>query len=457
MNLVRQLPLGWVHASVADLCQFNPKTNSDPEISCGFVPMAALGTRFREALKFEIRPWGEVRSTYTHFQNGDVLVAKVTPCFENGKAGVVTNLPNGIGAGSSEFCVFRPSELIEAKYLLAWFSSEAFRRHATVSMTGSVGLKRVPKDVFISEKISLPPKAEQKRIVEKLDLVLARVDSVNVRLARITPLLKRFRQSVLAAATSGRLTEDWRKTHCSVQAIETTLQAICVKDRVITYGVVKLGEETLGGVPCLRTSNVRWLRFEVDGIKLIDPRISEDYGRTVLRGGEVLVNVRGTLGGVAVVSPAMIGWNVSREVAVVPIDEKWAISEFIAFWIAGEACQRWLTGVAKGVAYTGINIEDLRALPLKLPPKDEQAEIIRRVETLFAFADRLEARLQAAQTSATRLTPSLLAKAFRGELVPQDPDDEPAAELLKRLAEARPAGKVAKKRQGETTTQVTAV
>jgi type I restriction enzyme S subunit len=72
--------------------------------------------------------------------------------------------------------------------------------------------------------------------------------------------------------------------------------------------------------------------------------------------------------------------------------------------------------------------------PCRLPPKAEQLEIVRRVQTLFAFSDRLEARLQAAQTAADRLTPSLLAKAFRGELVPQDPNDEPASELLKRLA-----------------------
>lgn len=292
---------------------------------------------------------------------------------------------------------------------------------------------------------AIAPIAEQKRIADKLDTVLTRVDAVNTRLARVAPLLKRFRQSVLAAATSGTLTVDWRSANAVAPAQDTTLQTICTKGRVITYGVVKLGEETPNGTPCLRTSNVRWLRFELEGMKLIQPSLSAEYGRTVLRGGEVLVNVRGTLGGVAVATPEMAGWNVSREVAVVPVALSLANSEFIALWIASEECQRWLTGVAKGVAYTGINIEDLRTLPLKLPHLDEQTEIVRRVETLFAFADRLEARLAQAQTAATRLTPALLAKAFRGELVPQDPNDEPAAELLRRLqaerATAAPASK----------------
>lgn len=95
-----------------------------------------------------------------------------------------------------------------------------------------------------------------------------------------------------------------------------------------------------------------------------------------------------------------------------------------------------------------LNLGILRSLPLILPPPSEQTEIVRRVETLFAFADRLEARLQSAQTAAERLTPALLAKAFRGELVPQDPNDEPAAELLRRLRAARAADTASKPKRG---------
>ena len=90
-----------------------------------------------------------------------------------------------------------------------------------------------------------------------------------------------------------------------------------------------------------------------------------------------------------------------------------------------------------GVAQAHFNVGSMKETPLPLPPVEEQTEIVRRVETLFAFADRLEARLAQAQTAATRLTPALLAKAFRGELVPQDPNDEPAAELLRRLQAER--------------------
>jgi type I restriction enzyme S subunit len=106
---------------------------------------------------------------------------------------------------------------------------------------------------------------------------------------------------------------------------------------------------------------------------------------------------------------------------------------FLAYWIGSEKSQRWLGRVEKGVAYIGINIEDLRTLPVELPPMDEQREIVRRVESLLVYADRFEGRHQTAQASVEQLTPTLLAKAFRGELVPQDPADEPASVLLERI------------------------
>lgn len=173
-------------------------------------------------------------------------------------------------------------------------------------------------------------------------------------------------------------------------------------------------------------------------MKKIAQALSNNYSRTVLQGGEVLVNVRGTLGGVAVSTVDMIGWNVSREVAVVPVDQSKVNPQFLALWIGAERSQRWLNGVEKGVAYTGINIMDLRTLPLELPRLEEQPEIVRRVETLFAFADRLEARYGTARAQVEKLTPALLAKAFRGELVPQDPNDEPASELLARITASKP-------------------
>lgn len=373
-------------------------------------------------------------------QAGDLLMTCAGPRVRCGVACLVRETPARRFISGKMYRFRANDQLIDSRLLEAFLRTPETKNQIDAMKTGiSESGMNITHERFSQLVVPVAPRSEQKRIADKLDTVLTRVDAVNTRLARVAPILKRFRQSVLAAATSGRLTEDWRISQGLKYGAETTLQAICIPDRVITYGVVKLGDETPGGTPCLRTSNVRWLRFELEGMKLINPNLSAEYGRTVLRGGEVLVNVRGTLGGVAVATDDMSGWNVSREVAVVPVDQALASSVYISLWIASDECQRWLTGVAKGVAYTGINIEDLRKLPLRLPLMEEQFEVVRRVEALFAFADRLEARLQAAHTASERLTPALLAKAFRGELVPQDPNDEPASELLRRLQQEAPS------------------
>ncbi len=304
---------------------------------------------------------------------------------------------------------------------------------------GGVGLRHVTKGVFEKTLVALPPRPEQTRIANQLDTLLTRVQACNDRFDAIPALLKRFRQTVLDAAVSGALTYSWKVERDAADWSATTVSSICQQRRVITYGVVKLGDEVPNGTPCLRTSNVRWLRFELDGMKRIAPSLSTEYSRTILRGGEVLVNVRGTLGGVAVAGNEMVGWNISREVAVIPIDQSVVDPHFAAYWVASDASQKWLAGMEKGIAYVGINIEDLRNLPIRLPSLPEQTEIVRRVEALFSLADRVEARCTAARAQAQRLTPLVLAKAFRGELVQQDPNDEPASALLARIGLANTA------------------
>ena len=284
-------------------------------------------------------------------------------------------------------------------------------------------------------RFPLAPAAEQKRIADKLDTVLTRVDAVNTRLARVAPLLKRFRQSVLAAATSGRLTEDWRggaMDWSSVPAAE-----IC--EKVQSGGTPKAGFAE-AGVPFLKVYNIVDQRVAFDyKPQFVSQAIHEsELRKSQVFPNDVLMNIVGPpLGKVAVVPADHSAWNINQAITLFRPSSK-ITSQWIYILLCEGAPIRDVLARTKGsVGQVNISLSQCRAFEFQVPSVEEQTEIVRRVETLFAFADRLEARLAQAQTAATRLTPALLAKAFRGELVPQDPNDEPAAELLRRLQAER--------------------
>ncbi|NVZ39906.1 restriction endonuclease subunit S [Pseudomonas sp. 21615526] len=296
------------------------------------------------------------------------------------------------------------------------------------------------KELSGSAAMKLPfvvaPSREQERIAKKLDKLFERIEKCREKLDRVPAILKKLREAIVSEAVSGSQKDTLQQNSIILDDEERTsfsLSELCVLDRPITYGVIKLGAEVSGGIPCLRTSNVRWLRIDLKGIKKIAPAVSADYSRTILQGGEVLVNVRGTLGGVSVATEAMKGWNVSREVAVVPVDSAKVYPEFLALYIGSKESQSWLGGVERGVAYTGINLEDLRNLPIKLPSLTAQKDAVRRVEVLFSAAERLESQYAIATSRVDALIPALLSAAFEGRLLEQDPTDEPAKELIERL------------------------
>lgn len=297
-----------------------------------------------------------------------------------------------------------------------------------------------------SVNLPLAPKNEQRRIADKLDTTLARVDALNDRLARITPLLKRFRQSVLAAATSGRLTEDWRGTSSIESWQAKKLIEVCES---ISDGDHQAPPQSLEGIPFITISAINNGFLD---IKKATRNVPESYYEALddkrkAKIGDVLFSVTGSIS-----IPALVNDNLKfafqRHIAILRPKIDLISSKFLYFLLGSESIKKQANSVATGTAQLTIPLKGLRIFHISLPTLEEQTEIVRRVEILFAFADRLEARLQSAQTAAERLTPALLAKAFRGELVPQDPNDEPATELLRRLREARAADTTSKPKRG---------
>ena len=173
------LPQGWEWVRLGNVGEINPRNNARDDIEVGFVPMPLVFSGYGIKHQFESRKWGDVKKGYTHFANSDVGLAKITPCFENAKSCVFLDLPNGIGAGTTELHIFRNSfGAIYPEYLLAYLKNPRYIATGTRKMTGSAGQKRVPKDFFAQNPFPFPSLSEQRRIVAKIDQLMARCDEL---------------------------------------------------------------------------------------------------------------------------------------------------------------------------------------------------------------------------------------------------------------------------------------
>jgi type I restriction enzyme S subunit len=187
-----------------------------------------------------------------------------------------------------------------------------------------------------------------------------------------------------------------------------TVQQVLDARREISYGVIKLGDEPkAGGIPTLRCSDVRPGYIDLAGVRRVREDIEAAYERTRLSGGEIVINIRGTLGGVAVVPPQLSGFNVAREVAVVPISVE-VSGAFIAHLMLSPYFWEHIQNNLRGIAYKGLNLGILRELPIPLPPLAEQHRIVAKVDELMALCDMLEASLTEGEQIRSRLLEAVL-------------------------------------------------
>lgn len=215
-----ELPPSWSWSRLLDLGEINPRNQvkEEPEtvVMATFVPMAAVSELHSIAIAGDVRPWAEISKGYTHFANGDVLLAKITPCFENGKSAVVQGLEYNIGSGSTEFHVFRPiSEDVNPAYVYLFVRSPLFRVKGIASMTGTAGQKRLPTDYFALCAMPFPPTEEQSRIVAKVDELMALCDQLEAQQQQRRTLQNQLRLATLEAVAASQspfeLQKNWQR------------------------------------------------------------------------------------------------------------------------------------------------------------------------------------------------------------------------------------------------------
>jgi len=392
---------------------------------------------------------------------------------ENGKGAVATGLRNGIGCGTTELHVIRLLGGISSLYLYRFLSQQSVRRDAKETFTSSAGQARVPTRFVEELELPLPTLAEQKRIVAKVEELLARVNAAREFLAKVPAILKRFRQSVLAAATSGELTEEWRQSALSAGSAKSELasrlamskdggllprasepiegQELMIEGVPDSWATPKLTElfrfidyrgktpkKSQSGKRLISAKNIKMGYISEEPVEFV----SDEFYRTwMTRGfpkkGDILFVTEGHTMGFAALNNRDDEFALSqRTIALQP----WTSLETRCFFyfMMSPLFQDLVRANATGSAAVGIKAAKFRAFPIPYPPLPEQHEIVRQVDHLFSLADSIEKQMAAGTARAEKLTQAILAKAFRGDLVPQNPKDELVSELLKRIAAQRP-------------------
>lgn len=422
-----KLPKEWLQCALNDIAEINPsKIKKDQDITSGFVPMSHAPTSYIGNLGYEERLWGEISKSYTNFQNDDVILAKVTPCFENGKAAIVRNMPNGIGAGSSEFYVLRPrNRSISSRYIFALLKTREFMQEGAANMTGAVGLRRVPKAFVENFIVPLPSESEQKIIADKLDDLLARVESIKTRLENIPEILKKFRQSVLIAAVSGKLTEEWRQ-----MKVETPLwserKLSDIANIIDPHPSHRTPKSVEDGVPYIGIGDLK-----NDGsIDFLNSRkvsievLREHNERYVLKKGDFIFGKIGTLGK-ATSLPIGVDYTLSANVILIQPLIDIVLPQYLQYFLSSPDTMDEIARQSNSTSQSAFGIKKMRLFQCKLPSKEEQKEIIIFIEKYFSHIDSIECKATDALALIGNLTQSILAKAFRGELTAQWREENP--------------------------------
>lgn len=392
------------------------------------------------------------RMSKGQIQPNDILIVKDGAT--TGKTAFVDNtFPYKQAFVNEHVFICRPSKKINPKFLFWYLWSKDGQDRILENFKGSAQ-GGINQTFTPNTTVPLVPLVEQERIVAKLDALMTKLDVTRARLDKIPQILNRFRQSVLVAAVSGQLTEDWRnENNISIDS----WKPVKLHD-VADLRLGKMLDQAKNiGEPSryLRNINVRWFSFELGSLLFI--RISKEERESLsLKNGDLLVCEGGEPGRCAV-------WlkddsDIVFQKALHRIrPKKDVLSHWLSFKIKTDADSGQLQNYFTGTTIKHLTGKAFRKYEFLLPPISEQHEIVRRVEKLFAIADEIESRYQKAKAFIDKLPQSILAKAFRGELAPQDPNDEPASVLLEQIRKEKGNLQIAlsvKKRKVDKKTRV---
>ncbi len=494
-NGLPELPKGWTWTTIGEVVEPSIEQGSPTDrAEFLYVDISSIDNKTKRIIEPKTLPTSEAPSrAKQHLMRQDVVVSMTRP-----NLNAVALLPQEMSdaIGSTGFCVLRAIE-INPSLLFYLVQTETFISEMSLLVQGALYPAVRPKDIF-SYKFSLPPLPEQQRIVAKIEELFTKLDAGVDALRKARAQLGRYRQAVLKAAVTGKLTERWREAHRGELEPAADLLARILEERRAKWERDQLAKMQAAGKPpknddwkrkyqepaapdtselpelpegwiwvisdsffTFVTSGSRgWAKHYSDSgslfirmgnldhdsitldlseIQRVQPPSGTEGTRTLVQSGDVLVSVTADVGMIAVVPEQIEEAYINQHIALArPV--KTICVEFLAWFLASqEGGQSQFKLLQRGATKTGLGLDDIRAVNVPLPSLTEQQQIVSEVERLLSIADAMEQTIAQSLKQAERLRQSILQQAFAGKLVPQDPADEPATVLLERIRQERAA------------------
>ena len=422
------LPSTWLLTSLGNVVDYGRTSKAEPEDISDEDWVLELediekdSSRLLDRVTFLQR---QSKSSKNRFQPGDVLYGKLRPYLNK------VLIADRSGFCTTEIVPIEAEPRIDKRYLFYWLKHPAFLKYVEAESHG-MNMPRLGTEAGRVAPFVLAPRREQTRIADQLDTLLARVQRCNARFDTIPALLKRFRQAVLNLALNGGLIDD-----------DEPLRGEISRARISSIASVGTGSTPLRSNPRFFTSHgTPWVTSAATSQAVI-AQAQEFVTKEAITAHRLRLYPKGTLlvamygegktrGQVAELG---IESTINQACAAVVVDEAKALRAYVK--LALQANYLTMRELAEGGNQPNLNLSKVKDFEIPLPPVTKQRRIVKRVQALLDLATRIEQRQAAARAQAHRLTPLLLAKAFRGELVPQDPNDEPASSVLNRIAAQR--------------------
>ena len=390
-NEAFNIPKSWIMAQMSDLFLLNPKSEIDDNTEIGFIPMACVDDGFSGKHSFEIRNWGDVKKGYCHFQDGDIGVAKISPCFENLKSCILQSLPNGVGTGTTELVILR-SLGVYAPFYLYLFKSSWYISQGTKYFKGVVGQQRVNKAIFTELEVPLPSVADQERIVAEIKRWFGLIDLIEKDKFNLASNIKLAKSKVLDLAIHGKLVpQDPTDEPASelLKRINPKAEITCDNGHYqkLPEGWCRIPLLSLCNCYQPQTIPISQLdengEYPVYGANGIIGR----YNQYNHKEEEILLTCRGaTCGEVNKSQP--YSWVNGNAMIVHPLYD---IDNHFLYYLSHTFKNH--QGLISGTAQPQITRANLGKILICLPPLDEQHRIVSKIEEIFAQLDAIEASL----------------------------------------------------------------